>query len=188
MHRSDSYKPKILFWKLVYIWDRSERSPSPKIFHVKTTFKKGGSKRFIYRNYKSFNNECFQNDLKNGLSKCPKNYELFENVFVTVLDRHAPRKTKTLGGNQKPHVDKNLRKAIMKRSELKSKANRTKRPKDISDYKKQRNLVVRLNKERKIEYFENLQTSNHFGKNVNPIFLTNMPMEDLKLSWLKKKM
>ena len=126
---------------------------------LKTTFKKEDSKRLIYRDYKNFNNEYFQNDLKNGLSKCPKNYESFENVFVTVLDRHAPRKTKILRGNQKPHVDKNLRKAIMKRSELKSKANRTKRPKDISDYKKQRNLVVRLNKERRIEYFENLETS-----------------------------
>ena len=38
----------------------------------------------------------------------------------------------------------------MKRSELKSKANRTNRPKDISDYKKQRNLEVKLNKERRI--------------------------------------
>ena len=69
-------------------------------------------------------------------------------VFVTVLDRHALRKTKILRGGQKPHVDKNLPKAIMKRPELKSKANRTKRPNDISDYKKQRNLVVILNKEK----------------------------------------
>ena len=62
---------------------------------------------------------------KNGLSKCPENYESFENVFVTVLNRHALRKTKIFRGYQKPHVNKNLRKAIMKRSELKSKANRT---------------------------------------------------------------
>ena len=61
-------------------------------------------------------------------------------------------------GNQKPHVDKNLRKAIIKRSELKSKASRTKRPKDILDYKKQQNLVVRLNKKGRIEHFENLET------------------------------
>ena len=54
----------------------------------------------------------------------------------------------------------------MKRSELKSKANRTKRPKDISDCKKQQNLVVRLNKERRIEYFENLETS----KNSKPFW------------------
>ena len=56
-------------------------------------------------------------------------------------------------------MDRNLCKGILKRSESKSKANRTKQPKDISDYKKQKNLVVKLNKERKIEYFENLETS-----------------------------
>ena len=47
---------------------------------LKTTFKKEDSKRFIYRDCKNFNNEYFQNDLKNGLSKCPKNYELFESI------------------------------------------------------------------------------------------------------------
>ena len=93
---------------------------------LKTTFKKEDSKLLIYHDYKNFNNEYFQNNLKNGLPKCPNNYKPFENVFVTVLDRHAPRKTKILWENQKPHVDKNLRKAIMKRSELKSKGNRTK--------------------------------------------------------------
>ena len=38
------------------------------------------------------------------------------------------QKTKILCGNQKSQVDKNLRKALMERSELKSKANRRKRP------------------------------------------------------------
>ena len=126
---------------------------------LKTTFKKEDAKRLIYHDYKNFNNEYFQNDLKNSLSKCPKNYESLENVFVSVLDRHALRKTKILHGNQKLHFDKNRRKAIMKRSELKSKTNRTKRQKDILDYKKQQNLVVRLSKERRIEYFDNLETS-----------------------------
>ena len=79
----------------------------------------------------------FKMDCRNGLSKCPKNPESFENVFVTVLDRHAPRKTKILHRNQKPQVGKNFREAIMKRSELKSMANTKKRPKDISDSKKQ---------------------------------------------------
>ena len=86
---------------------------------------------------------------------------VFLNLFVTVLDRHAPRKTKILRGNQKPHVDKNLGKAIMKHSEMKSRENRTKRRKDISDCKKQRNLAVRLNKEKRIKLFENLETSKY---------------------------
>ena len=66
---------------------------------LKTTFQKEDSKRLIYRDYKNFNNEYFQNDLKNGLSKCPKNYESFGNLFETVLDRHTPRKTKILRRN-----------------------------------------------------------------------------------------
>ena len=31
------------------------------------------------------NKEYFKNDLKNGLPKCSKNYESFENAFVTVF-------------------------------------------------------------------------------------------------------
>ena len=45
---------------------------------------------------------------------------------TTTAKCKTPRKTKVLCGNQKPHVDKNLRKAIMKHSKLKNKANRTK--------------------------------------------------------------
>ena len=61
-----------------------------------------------------------------------------------------------LSGNHKPHVDKNLRKAIMKRSKLKNKANRTKPQDGIAKYKKQRNLVVKLNRDSKLRYFDNI--------------------------------
>ena len=47
----------------------------------------------------------------------------------------------------------------MKSSELKSEANKTKQSKDILDCKKQRNLVVKLSKDWKFQYFENLETS-----------------------------
>ena len=66
----------------------------------------------------------FPMDLENKLEEleeCPKHHENFEKTFVNVLDAHAPRKTKVLRGNHKPPVDKNLRKAIMKRSDLKTK-------------------------------------------------------------------
>ena len=75
-------------------------------------------------------------DLENKLEEYPKHYENFEKTLVNVLDAHASRKTKVLRGNQKPHVDKNLRKAIVKRSKLKNKANRTKLQDDIAKYKK----------------------------------------------------
>ena len=47
----------------------------------------------------------------------------------------------------------------MKRSKLKNKANKTKHPSDINNYKKQRNYVAQLNKNAKLEYFNNFDSS-----------------------------
>ena len=52
-----------------------------------------------------------------------------------------------LPGNNKPHMTSQLRKAIMKRSRLKNKSNKSGKPADKTDYKTQRSLVVKLNKE-----------------------------------------
>ena len=65
-----------------------------------------------------------------------------------------PRKAKILRGNHKPHVGKNLRKAITKRSALKRKASKIKQQ-DLTKYQKKRNLLVKLNRETKINYFNN---------------------------------
>ena len=46
----------------------------------------------------------------------------------------------------------------MKRSRLKNKANRTKLQDDIAKYKK-RNLVVKLNRDSKLRYFDNIEIS-----------------------------
>ena len=58
-----------------------------------TCFKREESKRFIYRDYKNFNDIDFRMDLENKLEKCPKHYKNFEKTFVSVSDAHAPRKT-----------------------------------------------------------------------------------------------
>ena len=57
-----------------------------------------------------------------------------------------------------PTGRQHLRKAIMKRSALKRKASRTKQQEDITKYEKQLNLVVKLNRETKLHYFNNLET------------------------------
>ena len=69
------------------------------------------------------------------------------------LDKHGPKKKKWLRGNNKPHITKLLRQAIMRRSKVKNKANKTELLTDIRNYKKQRNYVVNLNKNAKFEYF-----------------------------------
>ena len=54
----------------------------------------------------------------------------------------------------------------MMHSKLKNKANRTKLQEDIAKYKKQRNLVVKLNRDSKLCYFHNIKTS----KNSKPFW------------------
>ena len=76
-----------------------------------------------------------------------RNTQTLKKTFENVLNAHAPKETKFLRGNQKPRVDKNLCKAIMKCSLLKNKPNRTKQLEDITKYKKQQNLVVKLSRE-----------------------------------------
>ena len=44
----------------------------------------------------------------------------FENNFVIVLNQQAPKKSEVFRGNQKPHLNKSLRSAIMKCSRLKN--------------------------------------------------------------------
>ena len=76
--------------------------------------------------------------------------------FIDTVNKHASKKTKLFRGNQKPHVNKVLLSAIVKRSQLKNKANKTRKAVDILNYKKQHNLVVKINNECKREYFDRL--------------------------------
>ena len=45
-------------------------------------------------------------------------YETFKEMFMSVIGKHAPLKTKVIRGNHAHFVDKELSKAIMHRSEL----------------------------------------------------------------------
>ena len=74
-------------------------------------------------------------------------YSKFEKEFLDTLNKNTPKKTKLVGGNEKPHVNKVLDSAIMKRSRLNNKANKSRKAVDIFNQKKQRNLVVKINNE-----------------------------------------
>ena len=89
-----------------------------------------------YRDYKDFNFGNFKEDLCEAFSICRNSHDEFESAFLTALDKHAPKKKKWLMGNNKPHITKLLRRAIMKRSKLKNKTNKTKLLTDIRNYKK----------------------------------------------------
>ena len=70
-----------------------------------------------------------------------KDYAAFNDNFDNVVNKHAPKKK--LGGNHKPQY---FEVNIMKYSCFKNKVNKTQLPSDKQSYKKQRNLVTKLNK------------------------------------------
>ena len=84
--------------------------------------------------------------MKKTLIDCGDSYDKFEIIFTSTLNKHAPKKTKSFRDNHKLHINKELRKAIMKRSRLKNKVKKTKKAIDIGNFKKQCNYVVNLNK------------------------------------------
>ena len=86
------------------------------------------------------------------------------------LDAHAPMKKRTMRGNQKPHITKTMRKAIMVRSFYKNKANKTGSSYYKNLYRKQKNYIVNLNRKAKKKYFRDLETSEDFWKSAKPYF------------------
>ena len=86
---------------------------------LKTTFPKAPPKVITYRDYKNFILEDFRKELKAKIRETPDlKYNLFEAIFLEILEKHAPTKKKTVRQNNKPYMTKTLRKAIMRRSAL----------------------------------------------------------------------
>ena len=83
-------------------------------------------------------------------------------------------KSKKQRANHKSYMTKALRKAIMKRSELASKYQKTKNNEDYSKYKKQRNFCSKLYKKERKKFYNNLSieeiTDNKkFWKTIKPL-------------------
>ena len=108
--------------------------------------------KFIsYRTLTNFDKEKFLEDLSKFTNNYTCNninndYEHFIDHFIKLLDKHAPLKKKKVRGNQSRFMNKELSKAIMKRSMLRSKYLKNRTNQNIINYKKQRNLCVKLRK------------------------------------------
>ena len=95
-----------------------------------------------YREYKTFCEEEFLKDLEMNLRQnFPTEYSALQAVLAGALEKHAPLEQRTKRGNNKQHCNKDLRKAMMTRSTLKKKANKSGKAEDFAKYKKQRNLL-----------------------------------------------
>ena len=137
----------------------------------KTTYEKSPPQVVHFRSFRNFSFEYFQKDLTNCLDQSkPGDFDSFSERFESVLDVHAPKKKRTIRGNQKHHLTKTLRQAIMRRSFLKNRATRTGNAYYYELYKKQRNYVVNLNRKAKESYFQTLETSADFWKSTKHLF------------------
>ena len=110
---------------------------------TKTTFKREEPKKLIFRIYSNFSQKNFQSDLLLHIRDEENNYLESAKKIVETLDKHAPKKIQFFRGNHKSHINKSLRHGIMKHSQLKSKANKIKDPKDIDSIKN--NVIMWLN-------------------------------------------
>ena len=147
---------------------------------LKTIFSKSKPKEIIYRNFKKkINEEDFNQELRGRLSiELVDNYRSFENVFIGVLNRHAPIRKKVIRANHVPYVTKALRKAIMKRSQLEKIYFKKRTQESFKKYRKQKNYCSRLNKRERKSFFESIDSSKitdkkHSGKTINLSFQKN---------------
>ena len=102
-------------------------------------------------------------------------YQHFLNIFIEVLNKHAPMKQKYLRANQGRFLAKNLHKAIMKRSRLRNKFLSDRTEMSQKEYTKQRKFCVNLVKRAKKEPFANLHINaildnKNFWQIVKPLF------------------
>ena len=151
-------------------------APKLVLTALKTTFSKNKPKELFYQDYKKFNFSDFNDELKtifsrNTVGSC---YQ-FDQIFLNVLDKHAPMKRKLLRASHSSYISKPLRKAIMRRSHIEKVYYKNKSEKSFKAYKKQKNFCSRLYKKESKRFFNNLNPSfvtdnKLFWKTIKPFF------------------
>ena len=145
---------------------------------LKTFFLKKEPTQITYRSYKKFVAADFRNDLANSLQNHEgekMTYEKFHEIFMHILNSHAPSKLRFVRGNEQPFMNKVLSKAFMHRSKLKNLYNKNSTEINKTNYKKQRNFCVSLLAKEKKKYYNNLDLkilndNKKFWQNIKPLF------------------
>ena len=110
-----------------------------------------------YCNYKNFNNNRFQADIKTcGFDT--NDINSYKEIILSVFNKYAQIKRKYIRANEAPFMTKNLHKEIMKWSRLRNKYLKSKSLPNRKNYNIQGNLCKKLLRTTKKEYFSNLDT------------------------------
>ena len=110
-----------------------------------------------YCNYKNFNNNRFQADIKTcGFDT--NDINSYKEIILSVFNKYAQIKKKYIRANEAPFMTKNLHKEIMKWSRLGNKYLKSKSLTDRKNYNMQRKFCKKRLRTSKREYFNNLDT------------------------------
>ena len=134
---------------------------------LKTTYKRFPPKLLMYRSYEHSWNDSLKNKFKSGAYAVEsEDIGSLKTVIIKSLNTVAPFKKQIVRGNNKPHIKSLIRREIMTRPRLKNKANKSGKEEDLKAYKKQRNLVLKLNRKAK-SFLKSCTSTNDKMKNKN---------------------
>ena len=145
---------------------------------LKVYFKKKEPSGIQYRDCKNLSNDKFRNDLLNELIRSKietSELDIFVSTVLKVLSKNVALKKPYVRANEAGFMNKVLKKAIIKRSQLKNVFLKKRTLKSQVAYNKQRNYCTSLLRKEKRNYFENINTSkisdnNMSYKTVKPMF------------------
>ena len=142
---------------------------------MKSTFEKLPPRKVFYRDQRRFNEDDFRKELCEVLNYKGTNINFteFQELFLKVLDKHAPLKEKTVRANEMPYMTKALRKAIMTRSRLENKYHRDRTTDSYEKFKKQKKFCNRLRYRERKKYYEDLEENKI--KDVREFWKTTKP-------------
>ena len=114
---------------------------------MKSLFQKQVPITISYRDYKHFNHDLFRNELLRALynrTNTMINYDIFEEIIIRLLNKHAPLKNRFARANNSPFMNKALSKAVMTRSRLRNKFVKNPSHKNQVTYTRYRNYCTGL--------------------------------------------
>ena len=126
-----------------------------------------GHKVVKYRKFDSFDATAFLDDLHNqsrDLSISTDNpnemWDMWKNMFLEIVEKHAPIKKKRVRSKQSPWITSDLKKRIANKNKLKAIAINTKKTEDWENYRHERNLTNNFIRKVKSDYYHSCIESN----------------------------
>ena len=122
-----------------------------------------------YRNYNSFNQESFIEDLKNSglvestteIDNTNEAWQNFKCLFEEICAKHAPICHSRLKIRKNKWMDREILLSMYARDNLYKKAVKTKLEEDLNNYKTAKNKVTSMIRHKKKEYYEQVLVNNN---------------------------